>query len=238
MRTLVLASVAASLALLSGGTRTHAADCAPLGNIQWICNLVSPEDFAVAPRSDWMIASGNKAGQGAVRAVNVRTRTVTNLYPSSQAVRSRPDAVAYPTCPGPLNASDPVEQAKFAAHGMFLKHGSMSIYTFFVVHHGSRESVEVFELDGGAASPALTWTGCFVAPENGVFNAVAGLYHTLTSAFDQSKPANGGGRVARPEAHDARSIEAVGRTFADPQRATWVPRSPGNGRPLHGRTRA
>lgn len=47
---LVLASVAASLALLSGGTRTHAADCAPPDNIQWIGNLVSPEDFAVVPR--------------------------------------------------------------------------------------------------------------------------------------------------------------------------------------------
>ncbi|MEO2005359.1 MAG: hypothetical protein ABGY41_14830 [Candidatus Poribacteria bacterium] len=28
------------------------------------------------------------------------------------------------------------------------------------VHHGTRESVEVFEVDADATPPALTWVGC------------------------------------------------------------------------------
>ena len=33
-------------------------DCAPVGEIQFICNLISPEDLAVLPGEEWVIASG------------------------------------------------------------------------------------------------------------------------------------------------------------------------------------
>ena len=46
------------------------------------------------------------------------------------AAREPLDAAAYPTCPGPM---DPDEGAAFRAH------------TVYLVHHGNRESVEVFE---------------------------------------------------------------------------------------------
>ena len=71
--------------------------------------------------------------------------------------------------------TDPVEKSKFAAHGLYLQPGAKSRHTLYVVHHGKRESIEVFEVDGAAKPPALTWIGCVVAPEKATFNAVVGL---------------------------------------------------------------
>ncbi len=36
--------------------------CEAVGDIRFICNLISPEDLAVVPRSEWVTASGNRAG--------------------------------------------------------------------------------------------------------------------------------------------------------------------------------
>jgi hypothetical protein len=44
-----------------------------------------------------------------------------------------------------------------------------------VVHHGERESVEVFKLKGGAKAPTLTWVGCVVYPPGASGNGVAAL---------------------------------------------------------------
>jgi hypothetical protein len=189
--------VSAGLALWWGSTVGAQPDCAPLGKVQFICNVISPEDFALVPGTDWMITSGNRAGEGAIRALNLRDRRITTLYPS-EAVKARPDTTSYPTCPGPLDAADPAEKKTFAAHGIYLKQGSKSIHTLHVVHHGSRESVEVFELDASAKPPSLTWIGCAVAPQNGLFNAVVALPEGGFATTNTMRPAGapGGGGAA------------------------------------------
>jgi sugar lactone lactonase YvrE len=45
----------------------------------------------------------------------------------------------------------------------------------YLVHHGTRESIEVFEFDGRLKPPALTWIGCAVAPDPIGLNSVVGL---------------------------------------------------------------
>ena len=145
-------------------------DCAPVGEIQFICDLISPEDLAVLPGSEWVIASGNQEG-GMIHLVNVRDKTSSVLYPTASP-RERLDAVTYPTCPGPI---DPNEGAAFRAHGLYLKPGEGGVHTVYLVHHGNRESVEVFEVDGAANPPELTWVGCAVAPEPLTLNSVVAL---------------------------------------------------------------
>jgi hypothetical protein len=174
MKNHLLLPLAIAFALLPGNVRPEAADCEAIGKVQFLCGIVSPEDFALVPGSDWMLTSGNRAGQGAIRALNVRNKTITTLFPSA-AVTARADTKTYPTCPGAIDSADPVEKARFAAHGIYLKPGSRSVHTLYVVHHGARESIEAFEVDGAAKPPALTWIGCVVAPEGAVFNAVVAL---------------------------------------------------------------
>ena len=174
MRKHILTGLAIAFGLLLGNAGPEAAGCDAIGKVQFVCGIVSPEDFALVPGSDWMLTSGNRAGQGAIRAFNVRTTNVTTLFPSA-AVKTRADSTRYPGCPGPIDSADPVEKARFAAHGLYLQPGSKSRHTLHVVHHGSRESIEVFEVDGGAKPPALTWIGCVIAPEGAVFNAVVAL---------------------------------------------------------------
>ena len=49
------------------------------------------------------------------------------------------------------------------------------MHTVYLVHHGNRESIEVFEIDGNANPPELTWVGCAVAPEGLTLNSVVAL---------------------------------------------------------------
>jgi hypothetical protein len=147
-----------------------AAPCTPVDNIQFICGLASPEDLAVLPGATWVIASGNREG-GRLHLINVRDKTSTVVFPTPDR-KERLDAAAYPTCPGPLDLKKP---DAFRAHGLYLKPGKGTVHTLYVVHHGTRESIEVFEVETGGAPPALTWIGCAPALSTLTFNSVIGL---------------------------------------------------------------
>ena len=58
-----------------------AAQCDAVGDIQFICDVVGPEDLAVVPGGEWVIASGNQEG-GRLHAVQVRDKTTTVLFPT------------------------------------------------------------------------------------------------------------------------------------------------------------
>ena len=147
-----------------------ATPCKPAGEIQFVCDLISPEDLAVLPGSEWVITSGNREG-GRLHLVNVRNKTATVLFPAS-ARNERLDAASYPTCPGPLELEKP---DAFRAHGLYLKPGQGAVHTLYVVHHGTRESIEVFEVDARATPPALTWVGCAPGLSTHSFNGVVAL---------------------------------------------------------------
>jgi sugar lactone lactonase YvrE len=170
MRALVWLGVSVALALPQGTAAPKAAGCDPLGNVQFVCGVIGPEDLVVVPGAEWVVASGDAAG-GAITLINVRDRSTTPLFPSA-APKLRLDAKTYASCPGPL---DPEEKDRFRAHGLYLRAGRGSLHTLYVVHHGTRESIEVFELDVRAKPPTLTWIGCAVAPEPIGLNSVVGL---------------------------------------------------------------
>ena len=140
-----------------------------IGTVHFICNLISPEDLAVIPGSEWVIASGNREG-GRIHLVNVQSKTATVLFPTANT-DERFNSETYPACPGPLN---PTDGNNFRAHGLYLKPGQGDIHTLYVVHHGSRESIEIFDVQV-ATTPTLTWVGCVIAPEPLGFNGVVGL---------------------------------------------------------------
>ena len=95
----------------------------------------------MVPGGEWVIASAF-AGNGGIKLINTRDRTTTTAYPSATS-KDRPDTKTYDSCPG---APDAAAKAKFTTHGLALRAGKNSIHTLYAVHHGSRESIEVFEL--------------------------------------------------------------------------------------------
>jgi hypothetical protein len=161
----------ALVASYDGVAPMRAAGCDPVGNVRFICGQAGPEDLFPVPGGEWVLSSGMAPSGSAIRAINVRDRTTTVLFPSTGAT-IRPDTKAYKSCPGPIDTS---QQDKFRAHGLYLRPGSGAVHTLYVVHHGTRESVEVFELDARSRPPALTWIGCVVAPDPIGLNSVVSL---------------------------------------------------------------
>jgi hypothetical protein len=170
MRILKLLGLSCAVSMSLGLAQQDAAGCAAEGDVHFICDIISPEDLAVVPGEEWIIASGDQAG-GRMQLVNVRDKTSTVLFPTPTR-SERLDAATYPTCPGPI---DPQEGDDFRAHGLYLAAGSGGVHTLYVVHHGFRESIEVFEVDARSARPSVTWVGCAVAPEPLGLNSVVAL---------------------------------------------------------------
>ena len=133
-----------------------------------ICGQQAPEDL-VALGAQWVVA-GAYSGTGGVVLIRASDRASHTAYPSSSAV-NRPDTKTYPDCPGPPGAGG----AQFTTHGVYVAPGNGPVHKLFVVGHGARESIEVFDVDTTRATPAVTWLGCVVAPEPIGLNSVRGL---------------------------------------------------------------
>ena len=151
-------------------TAQTAAGCEPSGNIQFVCGQEAPEDLLHLPGSDWVIAS-SMAGNGGIRLIGVRDKISTVLYPSSSA-KEQLDRKTYDTCPG---APEPDDKEKFTTHGLAMRAVRNSIDTLYAVHHGKRESIEVFQVDARNKTPVLTWIGCAIAPDPIGLNSVVPL---------------------------------------------------------------
>jgi WD40 repeat protein len=158
-----------TLSLFGGNVEARAAGCETIGNIRFICDQLGPEDLAVVPGSEWVLSSGMVAN-GAIRLINLRDKSTTVLFPGATSTE-RPNNKTYDSCPGPVGS----EGDKFRAHGLYLRPGPHAVHTLYVVHHGDRESIEVFELDARAKPPTLAWIGCAVAPDPIGLNSVVGL---------------------------------------------------------------
>jgi hypothetical protein len=139
-------------------------------DLKLICNQQGPEDLVVVPGDQWVVASAF-SGTGGIYLIRARDRVGHRAYPAA-AARKRPDEKRYGDCPGP---PDNGPAARFTTHGLWLEPGSGTVHTLFVVGHGSRESIEVFEIDTRPATPTVTWIGCAIAPEPIGLNSVRGL---------------------------------------------------------------
>ena len=171
MRVLALLGLTVVFALPLGTAGPQAADCDPVGAVQFVCGQSEPEDLAAIPGSEWIIASSYPENNGGLRLINIPDLTTTILLPT-ETPRERLDRTTYASCPGPIAS---VEKEQFSTHGLYLRAGADSRHTLYVVHHGTRESIEVFEVDERARPPSLTWIGCAVAPGGLNLNSVVGL---------------------------------------------------------------
>jgi hypothetical protein len=167
-----LKALAAAILLAAGvwlaGSQARAAPaCASEGRVHYLCGPANVEDMVLAPGTRWIIASGMapQSGPGHIYLIDSRTRT----FADARLDLSGPARAPYGDCPGPL---DP---AKLAPHGLGLRPGKAGRSTLYVVNHGGRQSIEVFDVDAGGARPMLRWIGCEALPDNASGNGVAPL---------------------------------------------------------------
>ena len=157
------------LVRLLAGPITEAADneCSASGEYGFVCGLQNPEDLVLVPGTKWIISSG-MAASAAIYLVDSQQKTWTELFPLD-APRVQQDMKTYGACPG---SPDP---ANFVSHGLSLRPGTDGHSTLYVVGHGGREAIEVFDVNASGEKPVLTWLGCVLTPDGMQANSVASL---------------------------------------------------------------
>jgi len=157
--------VAATIGSWATKTAAQSGACAPTGGLNFICGLQAPEDLVLVPNTRWLVASGMAAGSG-LHLIDTQAKSARTLFGVGSSP-ARADKTKFATCPGPLDPKQAV------LHGLSLRPAQGSRYTLYATNHGGRESIEVFDLDASGATPAATWIGCVLMPNNWAANSVA-----------------------------------------------------------------
>jgi len=142
-------------------------DCMDADGYRFICGPTNAEDLVRVPNTDWVIASGMAPGTS-LFLMDANRLTANALYPG-MLPRARQDMSRYGACPG---SPDP---NNFVAHGVSIRAGADNRSTLYVVGHGAREAIEVFDVDARRGSPVITWIGCVLMPEHHEANSVASM---------------------------------------------------------------
>jgi hypothetical protein len=166
MRNVVLSAflVAASWSTTHEVGAAEPAGCAPAGGLKFICGIQNPEDLALIPNTRWMITSSMAAG-GGLHLVDTGKKEAQAFFSASSGANQ--DKILYGNCPGPVD----VNKASF--HGLSLRPARNSHYKLYATQHGSRESIEVFDIDATGATPKATWVGCVTMPGKMAANSVS-----------------------------------------------------------------
>ena len=159
--------VYAMLALAWTDASAADADCAASGDYGFVCGPRSAEDLVQVPGTKWIIASGFSA-EAPIYLVDSEAKTWSELYPG-ESPRVAQDMDTYGACPG---APPP---GTLVSHGLNIRARGEGLSTLYVVGHGGRESIEVFDVDATGAMPVLTWRGCVLTPNGMAANSVASL---------------------------------------------------------------
>jgi hypothetical protein len=148
------------------------AGCAPDGALQFVCGPKNGEDI-LRLGSRWLLVSGmdgaltgSEVANGRLYLVDHQAKTWSEAFPGTAPV-FRHDRELYGNCPGPVNTRN------FSAHGLSLREHTVGHYRVYVTGHGTREAIEVFEVDATGAAPQVAWVGCVVLPEDVLANSVA-----------------------------------------------------------------
>ncbi len=137
-----------------------AQNCASAGGLDFICGPKNAEDLVRVPGTPWIIASGMVAGLP-LTLIDSRDGSYSALH-----ARAKHDAV-FASC------ATPPDPAKTITHGLNVRVGANGRSTLYVVVHGAREAIEVFDVDATGAKPALMWKGCVPLPDGLAANSVA-----------------------------------------------------------------
>jgi hypothetical protein len=161
----VLSLVALLLFSSWPATAAEQQQCSASGGLTYVCGIANAEDLVAVPQTNWVLSSGMAPG-GGIYLVDAERKSGTQIY-SDSAEHIRHDKQTYGSC------DSPPELASFVTHGLHIRQGKDSHSTLYVVGHGGREAIEVFDVDASKAQPTLTWIGCVPMPDGFAANSVA-----------------------------------------------------------------
>jgi SMP-30/Gluconolactonase/LRE-like region len=157
---LCLAAPPANATDLSSGAKS----CSPVAELSFVCGIANPEDIVIVPGSGKMIVSSMEAGsRDGLYLVDAERKS----FEPVRLLAPKPDP-KYKTCAGPPPPNSII------GHGLSLRSTAPDRFTLYVVNHGGRETIEVFNVS--ALSPGeMTWIGCVSLPEGEAANSVTSL---------------------------------------------------------------
>ena len=109
---------------------------------------------------------GESDSAGSLYYLDPETSEFTAAWPSENVVVEH-NTEQFGECSGPLadNETSP--------HGVALEATDDGTELLYVVNHGARESIEIFEVADSGKAPEMTWIGCVELPEGSFGNGVA-----------------------------------------------------------------
>jgi len=134
--------------------------CEPSGDVGYVCGVTNPEDLVLVPGTAWIVSSGMADGAG-FYLVDPSAGSATVLPFEAQH-----DA-AFTGC------TTPPSPQSLQTHGLSIRASGTGRAKLYVVGHGAREAIEIFDVDATGARPRLTWRGCVPMPEGLAANSVA-----------------------------------------------------------------
>jgi len=174
-RTIYLLTVLAVCQLIStsGKSAEAASEGVGAGATGFISVKPGPEDLIRLPGTPWIIVSSLRTPEGMPGELSVADVT----RPEANAKRltlvsnraSEIDSEADATCHEPPDAS------KFFPHGINVRRKSEGEFRLYVVNHGGREAIEIYDIDVHANDLSAIWRGCIQMPPNTWPNGVAPL---------------------------------------------------------------
>jgi hypothetical protein len=141
--------------------------CESFGDYQYVCGPESAEDLVLVPSTDLIIASGFGT-DAPFYLIDPREKSWSTLMPTDMSKATQNKAYLS-ACPGA-----PVID-NLVTHGLHIRAGQNGHSTLYVVAHGGREAIEVFDVNANGASPVLTWTGCVMTPDAMEANSLTSL---------------------------------------------------------------
>lgn len=154
----ILAGVAVTAAGLSEKT------CASEARMDFVCGIPVPEDLIAVPGTPWVIATSmpRDGSVGGLYLIDSRTREARKLDLASTEGGPRfastvEEAVEVGRCAPP----DP---GKLLTHGISLSPSADGVHRLYVVGHGGREAIELFNVYARDGVPSVRWAGCVKMP--------------------------------------------------------------------------
>ena len=136
--------------------------------VGFVHGIYSAEDLAHIPGTRWLVTSGmaSDVDQGHLYVVDIDTKEKREIFPTDGEIRL--DTNEY-------GDVDPPDLEDFSAVGVGLREGPAGVHTLYVVNHGGRSAIEVFEIDVTGPIPRATWVGVILHEKGVLGNAVAPL---------------------------------------------------------------